>query len=93
MAASVANLLSERRHYECGCEILRERVQRLVDHLRDGVERANRISWLAFRKPPICSRLSLSASCTWMVNPQHAIPLQAHLVLDKTQQANKQRIC
>jgi hypothetical protein len=40
MAASVANLLPERRHYECGCEILRERVQRLVDPLRDGVERA-----------------------------------------------------
>jgi hypothetical protein len=40
MAASVANLLPERRHSECGCEILRERVQRLVDRLRDGVERA-----------------------------------------------------
>ena len=40
MAASVANLLPERRHFECRCEILRERVQRLVDHLRDGVERA-----------------------------------------------------
>jgi hypothetical protein len=40
MAASVASLPAERRHYECGCEILRERVQRLVDHLRDGVERA-----------------------------------------------------
>jgi hypothetical protein len=40
MAASVANLLPERRHYECGCEILRERVQRLVDRFRDGLERA-----------------------------------------------------
>src|SRR5713101_1261019 len=28
---------------------------------------------LALRKVWICSRLSFSASCTWMVNPQHAI--------------------
>src|SRR6266567_32848 len=31
---------------------------------------------LAFRKASICSRLSFSASCTWMVNPQHPIPFR-----------------
>src|ERR1035437_10416488 len=50
---------------------------------------------LAFRKASICSRFSFSASCTLVVNPQHAtapgsscigncLLLQAHLVLEKT---------
>ena len=30
----------------------------------------------------ICSRFSFSASCMLVVNPQHATPLQAHLVLE-----------
>src|ERR1035437_719124 len=36
---------------------------------------------LALRKAWICSRLSFSASCTWMVNPQHAISSRLILYL------------
>src|SRR5439155_22285792 len=38
--------------------------------------------WLALRNAAICCRLSFSASCTLVVNPQHATLLQAHLVLE-----------
>jgi alkylation response protein AidB-like acyl-CoA dehydrogenase len=36
-----------------------------------------RIVSLAFRKAWICPRLNFSASCTWMVDPQHAIRFNA----------------
>src|ERR1039457_4982641 len=32
----------------------------------------------------ISCKLNLSASCTLIIHPQHALPLQAHLVLEKT---------